>query len=286
MELQQLRYVLAVAEQRNFTRAAAQCFVAQSALSHQVKALEHELGVPLFARTSRRVEVTAAGEAFLPAARACLEAADRAATDAAGAAGLLRGSLRIGAIPTVTAVDLPRLIERFNRAHPEVGVSLVVGASGELQEAIEAGKLDVCFLGLPANSVPRVAHRALDRHRLVAVVAADHRLAGRRRVRLADLADDAFADFPAGTSGRQQSDEAFDAAGLVRSVPFESTTAELLVDLVERHLAITLLAPGVIPRRRSIARVAVSDGPERVEYLGWRALNPSPAARAFTELVA
>lgn len=66
MELQQLRYVLAVAEKRNFTRAAEQCFVVQSALSHQIKALEQELGVTLFARTSRRVELTDAGAAFLP----------------------------------------------------------------------------------------------------------------------------------------------------------------------------------------------------------------------------
>ncbi len=79
MELRQLRYAVAVAETRNFTRAAARCFVAQSALSQQVRNLERELGVALFARTSRRVELTPAGEAFLPAARQCLEAAERAA---------------------------------------------------------------------------------------------------------------------------------------------------------------------------------------------------------------
>ncbi len=105
MELQQMRYVVAVAEERNFTRAAERCRVVQSALSHQVKALERELGVRLFARTSRRVELTAAGEAFLPHARASLESAERAIADAASAAGEVRGTLTIGLIPTVTALE-------------------------------------------------------------------------------------------------------------------------------------------------------------------------------------
>ncbi|NUT40503.1 MAG: LysR family transcriptional regulator, partial [Thermoactinospora sp.] len=107
MELQQLRYVLAVAETSNFTRAAERCLVVQSALSHQIAALERELGARLFERTSRRVRLTPAGEAFLPEARACLEAADRARAEVAAAGGEIRGRLAVGAIPSVTAVDLP-----------------------------------------------------------------------------------------------------------------------------------------------------------------------------------
>ena len=87
MELQQMRYALAIAEEQGFTRAAERCFVAQSALSRQIKSLESELGVTLFARTSRKVEVTPAGEAFLEQARLCLQAAERAKVEAAGCAG-------------------------------------------------------------------------------------------------------------------------------------------------------------------------------------------------------
>ena len=105
VELQQLRYVVAIAEERNFTRAAERCFVVQSALSHQIKALEQELGTALFVRSSRRVELTAAGEAFLTEARASLAAADRAVAVAAEAVGQVRGSLSVGVIPTVTAVS-------------------------------------------------------------------------------------------------------------------------------------------------------------------------------------
>ncbi|WP_394275979.1 LysR family transcriptional regulator, partial [Luteococcus sp.] len=102
MELQQMRYVVAIAEEKNFTRAAERCFVVQSSLSHQIKALEHELGVALFARSSRRVELTAAGEAFLVHARASLAAAERAVSEAAAANGQVRGTLTVGVIPTVT----------------------------------------------------------------------------------------------------------------------------------------------------------------------------------------
>lgn len=155
MELQQLRYVIAVAEEASFTRAAARCFVVQSALSHQVKALEKELGVTLFARTSRRVALTAAGSAFLPAARVSLEAAERAAADAAAATGQVRGRLTVGVIPTVTAVDVPAALGTFHRTHPQVRIALQVAGSDELESSIAHGDVDVGLL-----DSPRTASRA------------------------------------------------------------------------------------------------------------------------------
>lgn len=128
VELRQLRYVVAVAETRNFTRAAARCFVAPSALSRQIGNLERELGAKLFALTSRRVELTPAGEAFLVGARQCLEAAERAVTDAAAAVGEVRGRLLIGTIPTMVAVDIAEVLQRFRERHPQVRVGLHVGA--------------------------------------------------------------------------------------------------------------------------------------------------------------
>lgn len=285
MELQQLRYVVAVASTLNFTRAAEQCFVAQSALSQQIKALERELGVALFARTSRRVELTAAGAAFLPAARDCLAAADRAVADAADAVGEIRGPLRIGAIPTVTAVDVPELLGTFHRSYPQVGIALEVAASNVLQDRLGTAELDAAFLGLPGSATPRFAHRELDRHALTLVVPARHRLAGRRRLTLADLVDEPFADFPAGTPGRAQSDEAFRQAGLTRGVAFESTQPEILLGLVEHGLAVAFLAPGIVPYVDALVRVPVVGGPERAEYVAWNGLNPTPAARALLALL-
>lgn len=286
MELQQLRYVVAVAEERSFTRAAERCFVVQSALSHQIKALERELGVALFARSSRRVELTPSGEAFLPAARASLEASERAVAEAWAATGRIRGTLTIGLIRTVTAIDVPGRLAAFRRAHPEVQIRLRDGSSDEFLTAVAEGRMDVAVLGLPATaSVPGVRSRELARERLAAVVSVGHRLAGRRRIALRDIADEPFVDFPAGTPGRAQSDLAFAGLGLRREVVFEVADPGLMLDLVRRDLATALLPPGMIPEDDALRAIPVGDGPQRVQHLIWSDFNPSPAALAFVEAV-
>src|SRR3954451_20528708 len=107
VDLQQLRYVVAVADLGNFKSAAERCFVVQSALRHQVAKLEQELGARLFHRTSRAVSVNPAGLALSPAAGECLIAADRAREEVASATGEIRSRLAVGMIPTSAAVDVP-----------------------------------------------------------------------------------------------------------------------------------------------------------------------------------
>ncbi len=282
MDLQQLRYVTEVADALSFTRAAERCFVTQSALSHQISALEREIGERLFARTSRSVRLTEPGEAFVRQARIAVAAADAAREDAAAAAGHVVGTLRLGVIPTVTAVDLPALLVRFRAAHPVVRVELQVGNSDALVSAVQRGALDVALLGLREDSVPTgVDVRALSRERLVVALPRGHRLAGRDAV-LADLAGEVFADFPAGTSGRAQSDAAFAAAGLSRDVAFEADSASLILGLVAAGLAVTLLAPGAVATSNAdVVSEQVLDGPYRVEYVAWGATSPRSVARAF-----
>lgn len=284
MELQQLRYVLAVAEERNFTRAAQNTHVVQSALSHQIKALERELGVQLFARTSRRVELTEAGHAFVAGARATLDAAERTVTEAVATTGQMRGSLSVGAIPTVTRLDLTAVLGRFHRTYPQVSIGMSVGGSLDFIERIRAGSLDAAVLGLPEYVEPTgVAKAVLARERLVAVLGPGHRFSGRKRLRLADLTDETFVDFPSDSPGRSQSDRAFAEAGLTRTVAFESMLVDMMLDLVAQGLGIALLAPAVVPKGRGLVTVPVTDGPKRVEYLAWSEFNPSPAATAFIE---
>jgi DNA-binding transcriptional LysR family regulator len=286
MELQQLRYVLAVAETGSFTRAAQRCFVVQSALSHRIAGLERELGVRLFARTSRRVELTAAGEAFLPAARQSLDAAERAGAEAAAAAGQVRGRLAVGVIPTVAAIDVPAALRRYRTAHPQVRIALRMGPSDELAAQVRAGELDLAALGLPESDRPRGVHvheMAHDRH--VAVVPTGHPLAGRPAVELAELAGETFVDFDAHTPGRAQSDRAFAAAGLVRDVAFEVTTAELMARIVREGLAVGLLPSAFAADGDGLVTIPVTDGPGRVELLVWSDFNPSPATTAFLHVL-
>ena len=277
---------MAIAEEQSFTRAAQRCFVVQSALSRQIKSLESELGVRLFARTSRKVEVTPAGEAFVKQARLCLQAAERAKASAAAAHGQIRGSLTIGVIPTVTAVDIAAVLGAFRRSYPEVGVHVRTGGSDEFLRRIAAGQLDVGVLGLAEGVTPRgVQTRELSQERLVAVLSEGHRLAGRRRLRLKDLADEPFVDFPEGSSGREQSDLAFDRARLRREVSLEVNTADLLTGLVRQGLGVALVAPSVAREAPGCVCIPVSDGPVRVEYLAWDSFNPSPVAQVFVDSI-
>ncbi|MGW4345443.1 LysR family transcriptional regulator [Streptomyces sp. NPDC004690] len=290
MDLQQMRYAVALAETRNFTRAAERCSVVQSSLSHRIAGLERELGVKLFARSSRRVEPTSAGEAFLAAARECLAAADRAAVDAAEAAGVVRGRLAVGVIVTTAAVDVPELLQRYRARHPDVRVVLRSERSDRLVAAIRDGDLDIAFLGLPEDEPPSgVRTLVLDRDRHVLVVPAGHRLAGAGRVTLREIAGETFVDFVAGTPARAQSDRAFAAAGLARDVAYEAGLIELMTGLIARGLGVALL-PSAFARPLAeatpeLALVPVADGPRRIEYLAWSRFNPSPATRALLDVL-
>ncbi|MEV8333582.1 LysR family transcriptional regulator [Streptomyces niveus] len=286
MELQQMRYVIAVAEMNSFTRAAQRCLVVQSALSHQIARLEKELGARLFERTSRRVRLTPAGAAFLPAARQCLDAAERVAAEVAAAVGEVRGRLAVGLIPTVAAVDIPAVLREFHQRHPKARISLSVGASDELAEQVRQGDIEVAFLGIPVTARPRgVMARKLAEERLVAVVSPDHPLADETSVDLRRLSSEVFVDLPAKTAGRAQSDLAFTAAGLTREVAFEVTNADYLARLVGAGLGVALLPPTYAEGLAGMTTIEVTDAPARAEYVIWGRESRAPAANAFLELL-
>lgn len=129
----------------------------------------------------------------------------------------------------------------------------------------------------------RVLQLIEDCERLVVVVSPLHQLARHNPLTLADLADETFIDFPAGTPGRLQSDRAFDTAGLLRRVTFEAMSVEFMLALVERNLGLCLLPAGTVPHDPRVRVIPVTDGPVRTEFLAWNGFNPSPPARAFVE---
>ncbi|GHH23129.1 LysR family transcriptional regulator [Streptomyces lanatus] len=281
-----MRYVLAVAETSSFTRAAERCHIVQSALSHQVARLEKELGARLFERTSRRVRLTTAGEAFLPAARQALEAAERARAEVAAATGEIRGRLTVGSIPTVAAVDLPAVLRDYRTRHPQVRIRLRAGSSERLVEQVRDGTLDAAFLGVqPGFRLQGVRDKALAQGRHVAVVAPDHPLAAEQEVDLGLLAEEVFVDFADGSAARAQSDQAFAAAGLRREVAFEVSGVELMVRMVRHGLGIALLPAAFTGELHGLRCVPITDGPMRTEHLVWGRSTPSPAASAFLALL-
>ncbi|MGC3895488.1 LysR family transcriptional regulator [Pseudomonas urmiensis] len=285
MNLKQLEYALAVADTGSFTRAAERCHVVQSALSHQVARLEAQLGVSLFERTSRRVRLTPAGEAFVLSARPALEAAQRIADDVAAACGQVRGRLSIGEISSLTALDLVDLLALFHARYPAVDVRWLTAKSELLVADVCERRLDVGFIGLWQGEVLQgVHHRLLGREELVAVLPPGHTLAGRERLALADIADQVLVDFPEGTGARRQTDEAFQAAGLVHRVQFEIGHIRLVEKFVQRGLAIGLVPERIANEFAGVGVARLDDAPVRHLYAVWSS-SPTAAARAFLEVL-
>lgn len=219
----QLEIFAAVAEESSFSRAARRLFAAQSTVSAAVRALEQELGAPLFARSTRSVELTAFGEAVLGDAREALEAMGRMRALATPGAAGLRGRVRLGIFSNLEYLDLPELLGRFHREHPLVNLRLVVSGAGStgLLDDVRHSRLDVALLGLPLQDLTGLDVAPLGEAEFVAVLPVGHPLASRRSVKLAELAGESFVDTPPGFGNRIVVDRAFEAIGRPRTVVAE-----------------------------------------------------------------
>jgi DNA-binding transcriptional LysR family regulator len=196
MELRDLRYFVAVAQHRNFSRAAEQLAVSQPALSEQVRKLEDELGAPLFVRTSRGVTLTDAGEAFLPRARDVLAQADAAADSVRMVTSGVAGTLTLGFIDSAALAILPPLIRRFTDRYPNVKLRLRELGTRQQLEAAASGEIDVGIVRGPVWSEELNGRRIATESLLVALPA-HHALAANTPIRLADLRDEGFVTYPA-----------------------------------------------------------------------------------------
>lgn len=289
MELRHLEYFIAVAEERNFTRAAGRLHIVQSAVSAAVKSLERELGAPLLERTSKHVALTDAGAVLLPKARAALDAVRDARDAVDETRGGLRGTLRIGTMTSATLIDIPALIGRYHRRYPGVNLLLTPapGGSGILAQAVADGASDLAFVSLPGPPPAGVALRQLASDVLTLVVPPDHPLAGRDRVPIAELKGETFVDFPPGYGTRVVADRAFAAAGLTRRIAVEITNPAEGAGYVHHGLGIALLPHFIIADREDIARLTVTAAdlqfPISLATPADRA--PSAAARALIGMI-
>ena len=187
MELRHLRYFVAVAEERHFGRAAERLHMAQPPLSTQIRQLEAELGVALLTRTTRRVELTDAGNAYLTRARELLAAVDDAGSEARRIAAGLSGRLVVGCVGSATYTLLPGLARRLRQDLP--GIEVVFRGEllvPDLVDGLLSGALDVALLRPPVD-VPGIVLRPLRRERLVVAVPEGHPLAGRTELVVDDL---------------------------------------------------------------------------------------------------
>jgi DNA-binding transcriptional LysR family regulator len=198
MELRHLRYFIAVAEELNFGRAAERLRIAQPPLSRQIRDLEREIGVPLFERVPRGVELTPAGSAFLPEARLTLAQAERAQRSAQRAARGETGRLRVGFVEAATHSGiLPDVLSFFHAHMPSIGLSLFELDQLHQAEAFQDGRIDLGILHSPPLDADRwLRVEKIYTERVVLAVPKSHRLGGRSRFTLGNLAEESFVLFP------------------------------------------------------------------------------------------
>ncbi|MET9227599.1 LysR family transcriptional regulator [Lentzea sp. NPDC003310] len=289
MDVRQLEYFVAVAEEGSFTRAAARVHVVQSAVSAAVKILERELGATLLDRNSKRVLLTDAGEALLPKAQAVLDAVVEARDAVAQAQGGLTGTVRLGTLTSVALIDLPALLGEFHRRHPGVLVRTNASTSGSLGlvDLLLDRRLDVSFVSLPGEVpdgivVDELAHAVMN-----LVVPEDHPLAARDEVSIADLAGLDFIDSPLGYGNRAVADRAFAAGAVPRRVTVEMADIYTGVDFVRHGLGVVLLPDYVIGSAPGVRTLTVTGADLRWPLgLAWPAgRRPSAATRALIDVV-
>jgi DNA-binding transcriptional LysR family regulator len=288
MELRQLRYLVALADECHFTRAAAREHVAQPALSQQIRRLEREVGLPLVERTTRRVALTDAGERLVERARRALGEIEAGQAELQALAGIRTGRVGIGAIQALGPLDLPLLLGAFHERHPGVELAVREEPSETLAAMVQDGSLDLAFLSASDHAVyDRLELRRLATEELVALLPASHRLASRRRLRLAELREEQFIGYREGATIRQVLMSAAEAAGFQPRIAFESNEVPRIRALVGRGLGVAVLPRSAgQPPHDTIAAVPLR-GPtlHRDVTLVWRTGRAhSPAAAAFLEL--
>jgi LysR family transcriptional activator of glutamate synthase operon len=283
MELRQLRYLDAVARRRSFTQAARELYIAQSALSQQVGRLERELGVELLHRTTRRVEVTEAGELFLARARRALAEVDGVRADLDALQGLVRGTLRLGGVPPVGPVHPAALIAEFSRAHPGVAITVREDVAFTLLGLLREGDLDlVTALVDPAALDGLEGVRLLDEE-LVLIMPLEHPLARAKRVRVERLAGEALVIYGVGSALRDAQLTLVPGGRIVA----EANELETVRELTARGLGVTLMPRSVAaPHADRLAIRPLSPRQALPVSLVWRAgERPTPAAAAFRQHV-
>ncbi len=280
MELRQLEYFIAVAEEASFTRAADRVHISQSGVSAQIRQLEHDLGAALLDRSGRGSTLTAAGSAAIGPARAVLAAAGavRQAVDEVN--GLLRGRLVVGMVTACTVTPLFAALAAFHQSHPGVDISLLEGNSDMLTAQVRTGLADLALIGSAGAPPDDLEALTIISEPLAAAVPPGHPLAGRDRVTLADLAGYPIVSLPEGTGVRAVFDQSCLADGVRPDIALQASAPGTVADLAVRGLGVAILSQSMAAGHAGRLRAVAIDGLAlpAVLALVW-APDPGPALR-------
>jgi DNA-binding transcriptional LysR family regulator len=280
MELRQLEYFIAVAEEANFTRAAERVHISQSGVSAQIRQLERELGAELIDRSTRSASLTAAGEAALEHARAVVASANAVHQAVGEVTDLIRGRLVIGMVIGCTITPLFDALSAFHVAHPGVEISLLEDNSDRLIDGVRAGAIDLALVGTGAATPAGLGALTIISERLVAAIPAGHPLTKKRRVTLSDVSAYAIVSMPQGTGIRTVFDQACAAQGIRPRIALQASAAGAIVDLAARGLGVAILSESMAANYRDQLNARTIDDVETPALLAlvWTTTK-SPALR-------
>lgn len=283
VQLQQLRYVVAVADEHHFTRAANRLRVAQPSVSSAVHALERELGTALFHRTRGEIRLTAAGEMFLPWARQVLTDCEAGRQAVRELAGLQRGRVALGATPSLTTTALPRIVGAFHRQYPSIELALYEAGSRHLVDRLERGQLDAALVILPVRE-SWVETVALRTEELVVAVPDEHDLAGRPSVAVTDLRELPLVMFRDGYDLREAALGACRRAGFEPTLAAEGLEMDGVLALTAAGLGAAVVPASVVRPGRGLRAIPFSGG-VLTRTIGLARRRDRPLPRAASALV-
>ncbi len=285
MEMQQLRYVVAVARTGNFSRAAEQCHVSQPSLSQQILKLEDDLGERLFDRMKRVAKLTPHGEVFLRRAVRVLHEVDAAKREAAEAKDLLRGTITIGVLPTIAPYLLPDVMAEFTEKYSGVEIVVQEDTTAQLVKHMLAYEIDFVVVSQPLNN-KRLAVRNLFTEELLLAIPAGHPLTRKRNVNVSDLVGERLIVMKEGHCLGDQVLRFCEQRDWRPQISFRSAQLETIQALVRASLGISLIPAMAIQGNIGDAleyRSLKSPRPERNIVAVWP--NQRPPGRAANELL-
>lgn len=279
MELRQLKYFLAVAQEANFTRAAERVHISQPGISAQIRQLENDLGATLIDRSGRSAALTAVGEVTLDHARSVLAAVEslRHAVDEMN--GLIRGRLVVGMVTACTVTPLFDALAGFHLAYPGVEISLLEDDSGKLVDHVREGTVDLALIGAAGRPPEDLDGWQIISERIVAAVPPDHPLAERDQITLAELSAYPIICLPQGTGIRAVLDQASAALRLSPTIALQASAPGTVVNLAERGLGVAVLSESMLAPCEGLRSVTLSDADIPAVLALISAPTKSPALR-------
>lgn len=248
MQFSQLEYFLAVSQELSFTRGAQSLHVVQSAVSAGIKQLENDLGAELFIRQGRSTRLAPAGEALLPHAKAIISQIQGARDAVDAVRGVVQGTVELGTLSHLGTLDMSQVLLRIHREYPDVVIKLrqtVQGTRSSLAAVLD-GALDLALLSVSDANIPGVELHQIHAEPMLFVVPESHRLKGRKRVAMEELAGEQYIDFPMGWGNRTTVDAAFASMNLNRSVRTEVSSLAFALELVQQGLGVAFLPKSTV----------------------------------------